>query len=60
MVDLVGVFAQIDTILLLVTFILVFVLLVMIYRSPVMALIPVLGVGLVLQLSGAIGGCFVR
>ena len=59
-VDLVGVFAQIDTILLLVTVLLVLVLLVLIYRSPVMALIPILGVGLVFQLSGAVGGWFAQ
>lgn len=59
-VDLVGVFAQIDTILLLVTVLLVLVLLVVIYRSPVMALIPILGVGLVFQLSGAVGGWFAQ
>ena len=53
-VDLVGVFAQIDTLLLLVTALLVLVLLVIIYRSPIMAAIPLLGVGLVFQLAGAI------
>ena len=58
--DLVGVFSQIDTILLLVTVLLVLVLLIIIYRSPVMALIPILGVGLVFQLSGAVGGWFAQ
>ena len=59
-VDLVGAFARIDTVLLLVTVLLVLVLLVIIYRSPVMALIPILGVGLVFQLSGAVGGWFAQ
>ena len=60
LVDLVGVFARIDTVLLLVTVLLVLALLVIIYRSPVMALIPILGVGLVFQLSGAVGGWFAQ
>ena len=53
-VDLVGVFADIDTLLLLVTVLLVLVLLIIIYRSPIMAAIPLLGVGLVFQMAGAI------
>ena len=57
-VDLVGVFAQIDTLLLLVTVLLVLVLLVIIYRSPIMAAIPLLGVGLVFQLAGAIAAWY--
>ena len=57
-VDLIGVFSQIDTLLLLVTVLLVLVLLIVIYRSPIMAAIPLLGVGLVFQLAGAIGGWF--
>ena len=59
-VDLVGVFAQIDTVLLLVTVLLVLVLLIIIYRSPIMAVIPLLGVGLVFQVSGALGGWFAQ
>ena len=59
-VDLIGVFAQIDTLLLLVTVLLVLVLLIVIYRSPIMAVIPLLGVGLVFQLAGAIGGWFAQ
>ena len=54
-VDLVGVFAQIDTVLLLVTVALVLALLLAIYRSPIVAVIPLLGVGLVFQLAGGIG-----
>ena len=54
-VDLVGVFSQIDTVLLLVTVALVLALLLAIYRSPIVAVIPLLGVGLVFQLAGGIG-----
>ena len=53
--DLVGVFASINSFLLIVTASLVLVLLVLIYRSPIMAVIPLLGVGLVFQLAGAVG-----
>ena len=56
--DLVGVFAQIDTLLLLVTVLLVLTLLVIIYRSPVMAAVPLLGVGLVFQLAGALAAWY--
>ena len=54
-VDLVQVFANIDSFLLIVTASLVLVLLVLIYRSPIMAVIPLLGVGLVFQVAGAVG-----
>ena len=54
-VDLVEVFASIDSFLLIVTVLLVLVLLILIYRSPIVALIPLLGVGLVFQLAGAVG-----
>ena len=57
-VDLVGVFSQIDTLLLLVTVLLVLVLLIIIYRSPIMAAVPLLSVGLVFQLAGAIAAWF--
>ncbi len=57
-VDLVGVFSQIDTLLLLVTVLLVLALLVVIYRSPIMATVPLLGVGLVFQLAGAIAAWY--
>ena len=57
-VDLVGVFAQIDTLLLVVTVLLVLVLLIIIYRSPIMAAIPLLGVGLVFQMAGAIAAWY--
>jgi uncharacterized membrane protein YdfJ with MMPL/SSD domain len=54
-VDLVQVFSNIDSLLLVVTVLLVLVLLVAIYRSPIVALIPLLAVGLVFQLAGAVG-----
>ena len=57
-VDLVGVFTQIDSLLLVVTVLLVLVLLVIIYRSPIMAAIPLLGVGLVFQMAGAIAAWY--
>lgn len=50
-VDLLSVFQQIDGLLLLVTVILVLILLLIIYRSPIVALVPVIIVGLVMQLS---------
>ncbi len=54
-VDLVQVFSNIDSLLLIVTVLLVLVLLVAIYRSPIVALIPLLAVGLVFQVAGAVG-----
>ena len=56
LVDLIGVFSQIDTLLLLVTVLLVLVLLLVIYRSPVMAAMPLLAVGTVFMLANAVGG----
>lgn len=52
--DLVSVFAEIDVFLLLVTVSLVLVLLLLIYRSPVIAIVPLLIVGLVFQMAGGI------
>ncbi len=52
--DLVSVFANIDGFLLIVTVVLVLTLLIIIYRSPVVAFVPILIVGLVFQLSGGI------
>ena len=54
-VDLVQVFSNIDSLLLIVTVLLVLVLLIAIYRSPIVALIPLLAVGLVFQVAGAVG-----
>ena len=56
LVDLIGVFSQINSLLLLVTVLLVLVLLIIIYRSPIMAAVPLLGVGLVFQIASALGG----
>lgn len=53
--DLVSVFANIDTFLLLVTVVLVLVLLILIYRSPVVAFVPIILVGLVFQLASGVG-----
>ena len=53
--DLVSVFENIDGFLLIVTASLVLILLVLIYRSPVVALVPILLVGLVFQLASGIG-----
>ncbi len=52
--DLVSVFASIDVFLLLVTVSLVLVLLLLIYRSPVIAIVPLLIVGVVFQMAGGI------
>ncbi len=53
--DLIAVFEQIDGFLILVTAALVLVLLVVIYRSPVVALVPLVSVGWVFALAGALG-----
>lgn len=53
--DLVAVFANIDGFLLIVTAVLVLVLLILIYRSPVVAIVPLLIVGLVFQLANGVG-----
>jgi RND superfamily putative drug exporter len=58
--DLVSVFAEIDVFLLAVTATLVLVLLVIIYRSPVIAIVPLLIVGLVFQLGGGIAAWVLR
>lgn len=53
--DLFAVFEQIDGFLILVTAVLVLVLLVLIYRSPIVALVPLVAVGWVFTLAGALG-----
>jgi len=58
--DLVSVFAEIDGFLLLVTAVLVLVLLVLIYRSPLIAIIPLLIVGVVFQLAGGVAATILR
>ena len=52
--DLISVFSQIDVFLTLVTAALVLVLLIVIYRSPVVALVPLLAVGWVFTLAGSV------
>ena len=59
-VDLVGVFDNINSLLLIITVLLVLVLLILIYRSPVVALIPLLSVGLVFALAGAVGAALAQ
>ncbi|NLT54189.1 MAG: MMPL family transporter [Actinomycetales bacterium] len=53
--DAVKVFKDADLVLLLITVALVLGLLLIIYRSPLLALIPLLGVGVALQLTEAVG-----
>jgi uncharacterized membrane protein YdfJ with MMPL/SSD domain len=52
--DLISVFSQIDVFLTAVTAALVLVLLILIYRSPVVALVPLLAVGWVFTLAGSV------
>jgi RND superfamily putative drug exporter len=58
--DAVEVFRQADFILLGGTVLLVLVLLLVIYRSPLLALIPLLGVGIAMQLTNAVGAALAR
>lgn len=58
--DLVSVFSELDFFLLLVTVALVLVLLLLIYRSPVIAIVPLLIVGLVFQLGGGLAAVILR
>ncbi len=58
--DLVAVFSEVDLFLLLVTASLVLVLLILIYRSPVVAVVPLLIVGIVFQLAGAVAALILR
>lgn len=53
--DTVEVFRNADLVLLAMTIALVLVLLLLIYRSPVLALIPLLGVGIAMQVTNAVG-----
>lgn len=52
--DLTGVFSSVDVALLLSTIGLVFVLLIVLYRSPILALLPLLAVGVALQVVNAL------
>ena len=54
--DLTGVFSSVDVALLLSTIGLVFVLLIMLYRSPLLALLPLLAVGVAMQVVNALLG----
>lgn len=58
--DLLKVFQRIDGFLLLVTGGLVLVLLVLIYRSPVVALVPIVSVGWVFSLASAVGALLAK
>jgi len=58
--DLVSVFRQIDLFLLLVTAGLVLFLLILIYRSPVISIVPLLIIGFVFQLSGGIAAAILK
>lgn len=53
--DTVEIFRNADLVLLAFTVLLVLVLLLVIYRSPLLALIPLLGVGIAMQLTNAVG-----
>jgi putative drug exporter of the RND superfamily len=58
--DLTGVFSSVDVALLLSTIGLVFVLLIVLYRSPILALLPLLAVGIALQIVNALLGFAAR
>jgi putative drug exporter of the RND superfamily len=56
--DMVGIFARADIVLLLGTVGLIFILLILIYRSPLLALVPLLGAGLVYEVVNKTIGLF--
>ena len=58
--DLVAVFSNVDVFLILVTASLVLVLLILIYRSPIIAVVPLLIVALVLQLASGLAALLLR
>ncbi len=58
--DAVKVFASANIVLLLVTVALILVLLLAIYRSPLLALLPLLAVGLAIQVTDAVGALLAR
>ncbi len=58
--DAVEIFRNADFLLLGFTVLLVLVLLLLIYRSPVLALIPLVGVGIAMQLAQAVGAALAR
>jgi RND superfamily putative drug exporter len=58
--DTVEIFRNADLVLLLFTVLLVLVLLLVIYRAPLLALIPLLGVGIAMQLTNATGAALAK
>lgn len=56
--DMIGIFARADVVLLLGTMGLIFVLLILIYRSPLLALVPLLGAGIVYEVVNKTIGLF--
>ncbi|MFT9597029.1 MMPL family transporter [Mesobacillus sp.] len=56
--DMIGIFARADIVLLLGTVGLIFILLILIYRSPLLALVPLLGAGLVYEVVNKSIGLF--
>ncbi|MBX6749310.1 MAG: MMPL family transporter [Micromonosporaceae bacterium] len=58
--DTVEIFRNADLVLLLFTVLLVLVILLIVYRAPLLALIPLLGVGIAMQLTNAIGAALAK
>jgi RND superfamily putative drug exporter len=58
--DTVKVFSNADLVLMLVTMLLVLVLLLVIYRSPVLALLPLVTVGIAIELTNALGSLLAK
>ena len=58
--DTVEIFRNADLVLLAFTVLLVLVLLLVIYRAPLLALIPLLGVGIAMQLTNAVGAAMAK
>ena len=58
--DTVEIFRHADLVLLAFTIVLVLVLLLVIYRAPLLALIPLLGVGIAMQLTNAVGAALAK
>lgn len=56
--DMIGIFARADIVLLLGTVGLIFILLILIYRSPMLALVPLLGAGLIYEVVNKSIGIF--
>lgn len=56
--DMISIFARADLVLLLGTVLMIFVLLILIYRSPILAMVPLLGAGLVYEVVNKTIGIF--